>query len=166
MNTNPPVPVYVMYTQASGTTQANIQYFTDKTGNTQWDPDSLPPNSQTTYYFGVHEDSGTFSWSALTFWPKDSNGNALSNVVESFRFPSAGGKAQFQSTVYVQSINLQPSPPPHGMPWGPSFCVCNNNNTNQEEYVGVQVTICAKPHNKPEHYLTSMDPKIPLKPSN
>ncbi len=165
MTINSNVAVWVKYTQASKNGPADIQFFTSAFGSTIWQPDSLAYKSMTSYFLGVYNSTDEFNWHALTFWPKNSSQKIVSNVVESFVYPSTGGQALFQSTLFVKNINVQNVTPPEGMPNGPSFCVCNNNSTNEKGYVGMELTICAKPSGRSSRYLTSSDPKIPLLPS-
>lgn len=157
---NPNVAVWVKYTKARSGTPANIQFFTTATGKTLWTPAALAYNSQTSYYFGAYNSTDYYNWHAFTFWPKDSSDQILSNVVESFIYGATNGRASFQSTTYIENVNVWPGTPPRGMPNGPNFCIVNNNKTADEGYVGMQMTLLSS-----RGYFTSADPKIPLKPN-
>ncbi|MEM7586835.1 MAG: hypothetical protein AAF560_25825 [Acidobacteriota bacterium] len=159
LTTNPTVSVYVKYTQATSTVKANIEYFTDPYGNNPWQPTALAYNSQTKYKFYVANHTDNFGFAGFTFWPENSDGFLPDvQVVESFRVPYYNQQANFQQTDFIDQINLNYYPF--------SFRVRNRDDTSEEYYVGMELTICPHFRGKSSpYYLTSRDPKIPLLPS-
>lgn len=151
--------VYVRYTEADHSANppipASIDYYTDQKGTDTWNPSGPAYGHQITYKFYHAANSHSFGWYAFDFWPENSDSEPLATVVESFRYPHNAQKAYYQSTLYVQNIDLGSN--------NPSFCVCNNNDSGEKMYLGLQVTICARQSG--DYYLTSKDPKIPLEPN-